>query len=105
MSFQTQKPQEHMLSVSNQIITIETNPMQASQTEKEGSYEVEEIIKHKTCQGKNSYLIKWVGYASKHNTWEPEDNLNEELVEDYHDQLSESSAEKNKSAPQKHPVK
>mgnify|MGYP003313993975 CR=1 FL=1 len=38
--------------------------------------QVEKIIKMKKSQGKNFYLVKWAGYPSSHNSWEPEENLN-----------------------------
>lgn len=38
-------------------------------------YEVEEIVDEKTERGKKLYLVKWKGYASSENTWEPETSL------------------------------
>lgn len=38
-------------------------------------YEVERIIKHRMKNGKREFLIKWVGYPKKDNSWEPEPNL------------------------------
>jgi hypothetical protein len=26
------------------------------------------------------FLVKWEGYGSKHNTWEPEDNLYNNII-------------------------
>jgi hypothetical protein len=43
-------------------------------------YEVEKVLKHRNRKvGKElrrEYLLKWKGYSRKHNSWEPEDNLN-----------------------------
>src|SRR6266568_1278361 len=49
-------------------------------------YEVEVIIiahRQKGCQ--MEYLIKWKGYASSNQTWEPETNVSnaEEILEEY----------------------
>ncbi|EPX70621.1 chromodomain protein Chp1 [Schizosaccharomyces octosporus yFS286] len=39
-------------------------------------YEVERILADRVNKsGKNEYYIKWVGYDSHDNTWEPEENL------------------------------
>lgn len=39
------------------------------------TYKVENITTKKIINGKTFYRIKWVGYPSNQNTWEPEDNL------------------------------
>ena len=49
-------------------------------------YEVEAILSHrlhKNCE--TTYLIKWKGYDSSENSWEPESNLTnaEEELDDY----------------------
>ena len=39
-------------------------------------YEVEAILTHQTYKNRQThYLIKWKGYNSSENTWEPELNL------------------------------
>jgi len=38
-------------------------------------YEVEEVVDMKVEDSKKFYLIKWQGYPSWENTWEPEENL------------------------------
>ena len=38
-------------------------------------YEVENILSHRTRQGKIQYLVKWKGYPDHENTWEVEENL------------------------------
>nr|CAH04420.1 putative chromobox protein [Euplotes vannus] len=42
---------------------------------KDEYYQVERITKHKIVRGKKYYLIKWVGYHDRDNTWEPVENL------------------------------
>lgn len=38
-------------------------------------YEVEAIIAHKGNRGSRRFLVKWKGYSSAENSWEPEDHL------------------------------
>ena len=38
-------------------------------------YEVERLCSRKMINGKEHYLVKWTGWASTHNTWEPTENL------------------------------
>ena len=38
-------------------------------------YSAERIITSHKPKGEQEYLIKWKGYGSKYNTWEPEENL------------------------------
>ena len=38
-------------------------------------YEVEAILSHKRLGRGYSYLIKWKGYPSSDNSWEPEQNI------------------------------
>lgn len=42
-----------------------------------GTYQVEAIVGHTIKKGKNYFLVKWAGYPSSQNTWEPEENLEE----------------------------
>ena len=43
--------------------------------EGEPEYEVEAIISHRRSGKGHQYLIKWKGYPTGKNTWEPERNL------------------------------
>lgn len=38
-------------------------------------YAVEAILRKRKIKGKTMYLIKWKGYSSAYNTWEPEENI------------------------------
>lgn len=42
----------------------------------EDAYEVETIVTERKRKGTIEYYVKWKGYSSEENTWEPEDNLN-----------------------------
>ncbi|XP_057293747.1 chromobox protein homolog 1-like [Hydractinia symbiolongicarpus] len=70
----------------------------ASQSEEEEEeYVVEKILKHRvTKKGKTEYYLKWKGFPSEENTWEPAENLNcPELIEQYHkDKVIEKDTKK-----------
>ena len=38
-------------------------------------YEVEKIIDERDSKAGKEYLIKWVGWGPKYNTWEPSENI------------------------------
>ena len=48
-------------------------------------YEVEAIISHRKSGKGRAFLVKWKGYSSSENTWEPERNLSnaKELLKRY----------------------
>ena len=45
------------------------------QSEDDEEYEVETIIDHKMSNGISYYEVKWKGWPSSANTWEPIGNL------------------------------
>mmetsp|Transcript_13736 Transcript_13736/g.27310 ORF Transcript_13736/g.27310 Transcript_13736/m.27310 type:complete len:222 (+) Transcript_13736:206-871(+) len=47
--------------------------------QEEELYRVEKLVDARKWEGKNYYLVKWDGYPSSDNTWEPEVNV---LVDD-----------------------
>mmetsp|Transcript_8651 Transcript_8651/g.27434 ORF Transcript_8651/g.27434 Transcript_8651/m.27434 type:complete len:491 (+) Transcript_8651:62-1534(+) len=57
-------------------------------------YEVEDILGVRSHDGEVQYLIKWKGWATHHNTWEPRSNLNNlhEEIEAFERSLSDSRA-------------
>ena len=58
-------------------------------------FEVEAIIQKRSKKEKIEYLVKWAGYTSEHNTWEPSENIKdprliqEFLIEDRNEELSD----------------
>lgn len=59
--------------------------------ETEQEYEVEKILEYKRVNGKPYYLIKWVGYDTSENTWEPIEHLTDcrRLVQQFHQELKD----------------
>jgi len=60
-------------------------------------YTVEKIIKKKLVNGKIHYFVKWSGYSSKENTWEPLKNLNcPKLLDEFEaSQINKKTIKKN----------
>ena len=49
---------------------------------------VERIINHREYQGQYLYLVKWLGYDSSSNTWEPADSFTDPaMIQAYWDAL------------------
>lgn len=48
-------------------------------------YEVDQIVSDKYLVGRRFFFVKWRGFDSSHNTWEPEENLTncQRLVREY----------------------
>jgi len=85
-----------------------------------GVYEVERVLKMRKIRGKRQFYIRWKGYDSDEDTWEPEDNLQgakakvDEFMENNPDEsptkkaqkrpTNKASSSKSKSRPQKQNV-
>jgi hypothetical protein len=59
-------------------------------------YKVKEILNHKQVSGKPYYLIKWKGYNTSENTWEPIKNLT-----GYHQLIQQYCSRGNQSSPRR----
>ena len=48
------------------------------------TYEPERVVAERLAQGVTQYQVKWVGWDTKHNTWEPLEHLAgcEDLIAD-----------------------
>lgn len=63
-------------------------------------YAAERINKKRVRAGKVEYLVKWKGWSTRHNTWEPEENiLDERLIDIFERSLRGSSTPKRKKKP------
>src|SRR5271169_558469 len=45
------------------------------EVEGEEEYEVEEILDSRLFRGKLQYFVKWKGYTTEENSWEPAENV------------------------------
>ena len=61
----------------------------------DGEYNVEKILADRLLGGRKEYLIKWEGYAEKHNSWEPLENLPNLVAEiaEYHKAKDQANAD------------
>ena len=64
---------------------------------KEDEYDVEKILDKRKIKGKTQYLVKWLEYEDKENSWEPAENLSPKTVgkiEEYWQKCQKKSGQK-----------
>ncbi|CAF1244328.1 unnamed protein product [Rotaria sordida] len=65
---------------------------------KSKDYDVEKILsKRINGKGRTFYLIKWKGYSTSHNTWEPKDNVTncQDLIKEFEAEEEKKNKSKN----------
>ncbi|XP_061774245.1 M-phase phosphoprotein 8 isoform X2 [Nerophis ophidion] len=56
-------------------VIVKKEPVESEQDEEEDVYEVERIIEMRVEEGEVLYRVRWKGYCSDDDTWEPEAHL------------------------------
>mmetsp|Transcript_20160 Transcript_20160/g.51972 ORF Transcript_20160/g.51972 Transcript_20160/m.51972 type:complete len:273 (-) Transcript_20160:412-1230(-) len=62
----------------------------------DGIYTVERILQKRVRGQREEFLIKWRGYSTKHNTWEPRENIYDERLIRAFEQAVEAEPERKK---------
>lgn len=72
--------------LQSQIVqTAEKSSPQSLKKKNENEYEVEKLLGDKIKHNIRYYLVRWKGYSSKHDTWEPISNiLCPKILEEYY---------------------
>ncbi|XP_032365863.1 chromobox protein homolog 1-like [Etheostoma spectabile] len=60
----------------------------------EDEYEVEEVLDRRVVEGRVEFLLKWKGFSDEDNTWEPQDNLDLDLIAEYMPKHKETEEKK-----------
>lgn len=66
-----------------------------------GGYQVEDVLKKKVENGQVFYRIKWKGYSSAFNSWEPAKHLSSDLIAYFEEREEEDEIKRQQKEKQK----
>uniref|UniRef100_A0A8C9XI60 Chromobox 1 n=1 Tax=Sander lucioperca TaxID=283035 RepID=A0A8C9XI60_SANLU len=69
-------------------------PAAAAVKEEEEEYVVEKVLDCRVVKGRVEFLLKWKGFSDEDNTWEPQDNLDLDLITEYMQKHKEKEEKK-----------
>lgn len=60
----------------------------SEQYDEEQEFQVDRVLAEKTVNGKNYYLLSWEDYPEEASTWEPEEHIDESIIEAWRERQS-----------------
>uniref|UniRef100_A0A914GUC1 Chromo domain-containing protein n=1 Tax=Globodera rostochiensis TaxID=31243 RepID=A0A914GUC1_GLORO len=83
MSSPSLRSRQHSLIVIVILNSMDPDPIDGDQV-----YAAERLLQSRTRRGQQEFLVKWKGWNSKHNTWEPRANiLDERLIQEFEQRM------------------
>ena len=105
VNYQLKLPAKARIHPKFHVLLLESAPKNTPvQTEwnieEEEEYDVEKILDSRKINGKDHYLVKWLGYGNKENSWEPTENFSPEAfqkIEEHWQKLPKPKAKANQT--------
>ncbi|XP_034757288.1 zinc finger protein 436-like [Etheostoma cragini] len=72
----------------------EEQPAAVKEEDEEEEYVVEKVLDRRVVKGRAEFLLKWKGFSDEDNTWEPQDNLDLDLIAEYMQKHKETEEKK-----------
>ena len=85
VNYRLKLPEKAQIHCNFHVSLLEPTPADAQvemewNIKKEDEYNVEKILNKRKVRGKTQYLVKWLGYEDKENSWELAENLSPETA-------------------------